>query len=69
MKELKYESYGYKNEDFTHHENMFLTGNGYMGVRGTLCEYSKEYMPTINLGCVYEQVQYTRIASVALAAI
>lgn len=35
---------------------MFLTGNGAMGVRGTLCEYRKEYMPAINLGGVYDQV-------------
>ena len=47
---------GYKKEEYTHHGNMFLTGNGFMGVRGTLCEYRKEYMPAINLGGVYDQV-------------
>ena len=46
---------GYNKEDYTHHGNMFLTGNGAMGVRGTLCEYRKEYMPAINLGGVYDQ--------------
>ena len=47
---------GYNKEDYTHHGNMFLTGNGAMGVRGTLCEYRKEFMPAINLGGVYDQV-------------
>lgn len=47
---------GYNKEDYAHHGNMFLTGNGAMGVRGTLCEYRKEYMPAINLGGVYDQV-------------
>ena len=47
---------GYNKEDYTHYGNMFLTGNGAMGVRGTLCEYRKEYMPAINLGGVYDQV-------------
>ena len=48
--------HGYNKEDYTHHGNMFLTGNGAMGVRGTLCEYRKEFMPAINLGGVYDQV-------------
>lgn len=48
--------HGYNRKDYTHHGNMFLTGNGAMGVRGTLCEYRKEYMPAINLGGVYDQV-------------
>lgn len=46
---------GYNKEDYTHHGNMFLTGNGAMGVRGTLCEYRKGYMPAFNLGGVYDQ--------------
>lgn len=47
---------GYNKDDYTHHGNMFLTGNGMMGIRGTLCEYRKEFMPAINLGGVYDQV-------------
>lgn len=47
---------GYNKSDYAHHGNMFLTGNGAMGVRGTLCEYRKEYMPAINLGGVYDRV-------------
>ena len=47
---------GYNKPDSAYHGNMFLTGNGAMGVRGTLCEYRKEYMPAINLGGVYDQV-------------
>ena len=47
---------GYNKPDYPHHGNMFLTGNGYMGVRGTLYEYRKEYMSAINLGGVYDQV-------------
>ena len=56
MKKLVISQAGYNKEDYTHHGNMFLTGNGAMGVRGTLCEYRKEYMPAINLGGVYDQV-------------
>lgn len=47
---------GYNKSDSAHHGNMFLTGNGVIGVRGTLCEYRKEYMPAINLGGVYDRV-------------
>jgi hypothetical protein len=43
---------GCNNPDSAYLGNMFLTGNGAMGVRGTLCEYRKEYMPAINLGGV-----------------
>lgn len=46
----------YNKSDYTHHGNMFLTGNGAIGVRGTLCEYREEYMPAINLGGVYDRV-------------
>lgn len=35
--------------------NKFLIGNGYMGVRGTLAEYEKEYLPAINLAGIYDK--------------
>lgn len=36
--------------------NKFLTGNGYMGLRGTLEEYTKEQMCAINLAGIYDRV-------------
>jgi len=36
--------------------NKFLIGNGYFGVRGTMEEYKKEELPSINLAGVYDQV-------------
>ncbi len=47
---------GCNKDDYTHHGNMFLTGNGAMGVRGTLCEYRSEYMPAVNLCGIYDRV-------------
>lgn len=35
--------------------NKFLIGNGYMGVRGALAEYGKEYLPAINLAGIYDK--------------
>lgn len=36
--------------------NKFLTGNGYLGIRGTLPEYEKEEFVAINLSGIYDQV-------------
>ena len=36
--------------------NKFLTGNGYLGVRGTLEEYTKEEMCAVNLAGIYDKV-------------
>jgi kojibiose phosphorylase/nigerose phosphorylase len=36
--------------------NRFLTGNGYMGIRGCLEEFDKQYLPAINLAGIYDQV-------------
>ena len=36
--------------------NKFLTGNGYMGLRGTMEEYTKEQMCAINLAGIYDRV-------------
>lgn len=38
------------------HGNKFLIGNGYLGIRGTLEEYTKENMCAINLAGVYDRV-------------
>lgn len=35
--------------------NKFFTGNGYLGVRGTLEEYEKGQMPAVNLSGIYDQ--------------
>lgn len=47
---------GFREERFAALGNRFLIGNGYLGVRGTLDEDTKEYMPAINLAGVYDQV-------------
>ncbi|MCL2369639.1 MAG: glycoside hydrolase family 65 protein [Firmicutes bacterium] len=44
---------GYNKENYAHFGTKFLIGNGYMGVRGTPEEYTKEYMPAINIAGVY----------------
>lgn len=36
--------------------NRFLTGNGYMGVRGTLDEYGREQLAAVNLAGIYDRV-------------
>lgn len=36
--------------------NKFLIGNGYMGIRGTLEEFSKDYLVAINLAGIYDKV-------------
>ena len=40
----------------THLGNTFLTGNGYMGVRGALEEYGKEQLAAVNLSGIYDRV-------------
>ncbi len=42
-----------RNED---NGNRFLIGNGYMGVRGTLEEFTKEQLVAINLSGIYDKV-------------
>lgn len=36
--------------------NKFLCGNGYMGIRGTLDEYTKEQLVAVNLAGIYDKV-------------
>ncbi|MBC7959544.1 MAG: glycoside hydrolase family 65 protein [Vallitaleaceae bacterium] len=50
------EEKGFNPGKITDFGNKFLTGNGYMGVRGTLEEYTKEQLVAINLAGIYDQV-------------
>lgn len=36
--------------------NRFLTGNGYMGIRGTLDEHGREQLAAVNLAGIYDKV-------------
>lgn len=47
---------GYSEEDIDYLGNKFLIGNGYMGIRGCLEEYTANQRPAINLAGVYDQV-------------
>ncbi|MGL6217041.1 MAG: hypothetical protein ACRC36_03340 [Lacrimispora sphenoides] len=51
----KIEENGYDPRKATNLGNKFLTGNGYMGIRGTLEEYTKEQFPAVNLAGIYDQ--------------
>jgi nigerose phosphorylase len=47
---------GFDAERIAHFGNKYLTGNGYMGLRGTLAEYRKEQFAAVNLSGIYDQV-------------
>jgi len=47
---------GYNQEEVADNGNRFLIGNGYLGVRGTLEEDTKESLVAINLAGIYDQV-------------
>ena len=47
---------GYRQDNITFYGNKYLTGNGYLGIRGTLSEYEKEEYPAINLAGIYDRV-------------
>lgn len=47
---------GFDKDKISSNGNKYLTGNGYMGVRGTLDEYKKEQLAAINLAGIYDQV-------------
>ncbi len=47
---------GFQPEAAVHFGNKFLVANGYLGVRGTLEEYTKEEFAAVNLGGLYDQV-------------
>ncbi len=46
---------GYKSDIEADNGNRFLTANGYMGVRGTLCEAGPEGMAAVNLAGIYHK--------------
>ena len=56
MIDWKLKEEGFDKEKISYLGNKFLTGNGYMGVRGTLAEYGKENLAAINLAGIYDKV-------------
>lgn len=56
MKSWILEEDGFDLERITKVGNKFLTGNGYLGIRGTLPEYTKKEYCAINLAGIYDQV-------------
>ena len=46
---------GYQEENAATLGSRYLTGNGYMGIRGTLEEYEADKLPAINLAGIYDQ--------------
>lgn len=49
------ERLGYDPKDEADNGNRFLTGNGYMGVRGTLCEAGPRQLAAVNLAGIHHQ--------------
>ncbi|GHV35900.1 putative glycosyl hydrolase YcjT [Clostridia bacterium] len=47
---------GFSAENIADNGNRFLTGNGYMGVRGTLDEFTKAQQAAVNLAGLYDKV-------------
>ena len=50
------EQTGFCPEHIADNGNRFLIGNGYMGIRGTLDEFTKEQLTAVNLAGIYDQV-------------
>ena len=46
---------GFIADDIVKNGNIFLTGNGYMGYRGTMDEWGRHEMAAVNLAGVYDQ--------------
>lgn len=46
---------GFRTADIIKHGNKFITGNGYMGFRGTLEEYTKSQLAACNLSGIYDK--------------
>jgi len=55
MKELIIETTAYDAESIPDRGNRFLTGNGYLGVRGTLEEHGKAELAAVNLAGIYDR--------------
>lgn len=56
MIDWKVREEGFDKNKISYLGNKFLIGNGYMGVRGTLAEYSKENLAAVNLAGIYDRV-------------
>lgn len=54
--EWKINATHYNSESVADNGNRFLIGNGYMGIRGTLDECTKEHLVAVNLAGIYDQV-------------
>jgi nigerose phosphorylase len=47
---------GFDRNSITNHGNKFITGNGYMGFRGTMEEYTKGELTACNIAGVYDRL-------------
>lgn len=56
MVELKIKSEQFLPDHIPHCGNKFLIGNGYVGIRGTMEEFTREHMPAVNMAGVYDKV-------------
>jgi len=55
MKELTVTTASYQREEIPALGNRFLTGNGYLGVRGTLEEYGAQQLAAVTLAGIYDR--------------
>lgn len=55
MNPFKIKSDTFVKEHIPHLGNKFLTGNGYIGIRGTMEEFTKEHMPAVNMAGIYDK--------------
>ena len=55
MREWTIREEGYEEEKAATLGNRYLTGNGYLGIRGTLEEYEADRLPAINLAGIYDR--------------
>ena len=55
MREWTIREEGYEEEKAAALGNRYLTGNGYLGIRGTLEEYEADRLPAINLAGIYDR--------------
>ncbi|MBE5957520.1 MAG: glycoside hydrolase family 65 protein [Lachnospiraceae bacterium] len=56
MIDWKLKDISFNSDNIAWHGNKHLVGNGYMGVRGTLEEYTKEQLVAVNLAGIYDKV-------------
>lgn len=56
MVHMKIKADAFAAEHIPHFGNKFLTGNGYLGIRGTMEEFTKEHMPAVNMAGIYDKV-------------